>query len=130
MTSLPLPHTSARRTCRRLMPAIAVATGAAVLLAGCSATEAATPPPQCAAPHALVIVVSVHQGAAKPSLPAAAACDVESALRAGAPISIVSAEGTPRVLMKSAKWTLNDGQPESSNPQASGDDLSAARAAV
>jgi outer membrane protein OmpA-like peptidoglycan-associated protein len=57
-------------------------------------------------------------------------CDVEAALKSAAPISIVSAEGTPRVLMKSVTWTLNDGQPESSNPQAYGDDLSGARAAV
>lgn len=107
-----------------------VATAAASVLAGCSATHAAEPAAQCDAPRSLVIVLSVHQGASAPSLPAAAACDLEAALRTRAPISIVSAEGHPRLLMKSATWTLNDGQPESSNPQAFSDDLNAARAAV
>lgn len=121
---------SPKRLCRKLIPAIAVASSAAGLLTGCSPRQAAAPPAECDAPQALVIVVSVHQGASAPSLPAAAACDVEAALKSAAPISIVTAEGSPRVLMKSATWTLNDGQPESANPQAYDDDLSAARAAV
>lgn len=103
---------------------------AAGLLAGCSTTEATPSAPICDTGKALVLVVSVHQGSSAPAIPSAAACMVETALRSAVPISIVTAEGTPRLLMKSATWTLNDGQSESSNPQAYGDDLGAARAAV
>ncbi|WP_431235960.1 OmpA family protein (plasmid) [Mycolicibacterium psychrotolerans] len=75
-------------------------------------------------------MISVHQGGSAPSIPAAAACYLDTALRTGEPVSIVTAEGAPRVIMKSATWTLNDGQPESANPQAYGDDLATARSAV
>lgn len=77
-----------------------------------------------------MLVMSVHQGASAPSVPSAAGCYVESALKSSLPISIVTAEGTPRLVMKSATWTLNDGKPEAVNPQAYSDDLGAARSAV
>lgn len=116
---------------RRFITILAAASTAAALLAGCSTTAATAPLGlACDAGQALVLVVSVHQGASAPSIPAAAACFVETAMKNAVPISIVTAEGTPRLLMKSATWTLNDGQPETSNPQAYSDDLGAARAAV
>jgi outer membrane protein OmpA-like peptidoglycan-associated protein len=116
---------------RRFITVLTAASTTAAFLAGCATTEASAPPElACDAGKALVLVVSVHQGAAAPAIPAAAACFVETAMRNAVPISIVTAEGTPRLLMKSATWTLNDGQPETANPQAYSDDLGAARAAV
>ncbi|EHB48694.1 OmpA/MotB domain protein [Mycolicibacterium rhodesiae JS60] len=130
MTSATVPFLALPLRARRLIPAVVAMSTAAGLLAGCSNTQAAPSAPLCDTGQALVLVVSVHQGASAPAIPSAAACLVETALKSAVPISIVTAEGTPRLLMKSATWTLNDGQPESSNPQAYGDDLGAARAAV
>lgn len=126
MTTIPYPYTASLAV--RLGIGVAVITA---VLSGCSNPTAAPPPgPDCNTGQTLVLVVSVHQGASAPSVPAAAGCFIDSALKKAVPISIVSAEGRPRLLLKSATWTLNDGQPESSNPQAYGDDLAAARSAV
>ena len=56
--------------------------------------------------------------------------DVARAIAAGAPISIVTIEGKPKVLMTSRTWELNDGQPEKDNPEAYADDLAAAAALI
>ncbi|HUO37166.1 MAG TPA: hypothetical protein VMU34_04650, partial [Mycobacterium sp.] len=66
----------------------------AALLVGCASSDASgSGGPDCAGPgfseQALVLVVSVHQGASAPSVPVAAACDIESALRSARPISVV-----------------------------------------
>jgi OmpA-OmpF porin, OOP family len=115
---------------RTVRPLAAAAIAAAAVLTGCSSSNATSAAPACESGHALVLVISVHQGGSAPSVPSAAACYLDTALRSREPISIVTAEGSPRLLMKSASWTLNEGQPESANPQAYGDDLGAARSAV
>lgn len=95
------------------------------------ATDAESKPTQsCEAPSSLVVLIAVHQGAPAASLPASAQCSVDRAIAAGAPISIVTIEGKPKVLMTSRTWELNDGQPEKDNPEAYADDLAAAGATV
>ncbi len=111
----------------------ALAVYAIASLTACSPpTELGPAGPPCSPPaaSALVLVVAVHQGASSPSVPVAAACEVESAIRSTTPISVVTAEGRPRLVLRSATWSLNDGQPESANPQAYQDDLTVAHSTV
>lgn len=114
---------------RRVAASVAAAALGAALCA-CSHAPTDQPSAECDPGGALVLVVSVHEGGSAPSIPAEASCYVESALRHGIPISAVTAEGSPRLILKSATFILNDGQPEDANPQAFGDDLGAARARV
>ncbi|WP_313535434.1 OmpA family protein [Arsenicicoccus bolidensis] len=107
-----------------------------VSTAGCGTltgnTSAAEPssPLSCTYASSLVLLVSVHQGAAAPQLPQSAECSVRRAIQEHAPISIVTIEGSPRVLLNAKTWELNDGQPEKDNPEAYADDRAAAQAEV
>jgi hypothetical protein len=69
----------------------------------------------------IVIIVPVHRGAATPSIPSSWACVLEAALERGAPISVVTSEGDPRVPLRHFTAVMTD-----VNANAHRDDLVAA----
>ncbi|GEL95970.1 OmpA family protein [Cellulomonas composti] len=107
--------------------AAAAAVVAAALLAGCASGTAVGPSAQadCPTAPALALVVPVHQNAQEPGVPQEWDCALDRAIRDGAPISVVTAEGRPQVLLKGFRADVS-----ADNPQAVEDDVVAAKNTV
>ena len=72
-------------------------------ITGCSSTPAPTEvSADCLAGDSLTLVVPVHQGAPAPAVPREWDCAMDAAIRGGLPISVVTSEGEPRVLVRSS----------------------------
>ncbi len=79
-------------------------------LVGCAAVE----PPHSAAsdaPDALLIVVSVHQGAPAPDLPSVVDGVLRAAVEARAPINVIALDGSPEIVSRIEDYPLTDANP-------------------
>lgn len=112
----------ARRTASAAVAAALLAT-----LAGCSsgATSATGDGPACFTGTGLVLVVPVHQNAQAPGVPREWDCALDAAIRSAAPVSVVTSEGVPQVLVKQFVADIS-----TQNPIAADDDTAAAKSSV
>lgn len=119
---MPTAHrpTVARRWCSRALCCLVAAATAALALAGCASTgvtPGTNPGGQpngqgCPVGTSLVLIVPVHQGAPAPSVPVQWRCPIESAVHAGVPISVVTAEGIPTLALAAYSPALDTTNPE------------------
>lgn len=114
---------------RRSRTAAAVAVAVALILTTLSACATggitAAAAPDCFTGTGLVLVVPVHQNAQAPGIPSEWDCALDAALRAEAPIGMVTAEGHPRVVLEGHVASLT-----AANPHALNDQVAAAKNAI
>lgn len=96
----------------------------AAVLTGCGSTSTVNSvgQPDCLTGSALVLVVPTHQDAQAPGVPQQWDCALDAAIRRGLPISVVTAEGKPRVLVRGLRAAVT-----TDNPDAANDDVAAAK---
>ena len=95
-----------------------------VTLVGCS-TAPAAPVKGCDAFPGVIFVVSVHANAAAPDLTPVLACRLGATIRAGAPVGIITVDGTPNVLVPPTVFDI-----KANNPNAAQSKIKAAEGAV
>ncbi len=108
---------------------IAAAIAAALTLIGLTACAGGEPSDAAAADcfsgTGLALVLPVHQNAQAPGIPSEWDCALGAALRAGAPIGVVTAEGHPQVILEGYVASLT-----AANPHALNDQVAAAKNAI
>lgn len=110
----------------RVAAALTAATLLITTLAGCGGTGTApAADPGCFSGTGLVLVVPVHQNAQAPGVPQEWDCALDTAIRSSAPVSVVTSEGVPQVLLKEYVADIS-----TENPLAADDDTAAAKSAV
>lgn len=109
---------------RAAVAALAAVCGA-LTLASCSTPPAKGADTPCQSGTSLTLLTAVHQGAQAPSVPVEWQCPLEKAITRGVPVNVVTAEGTPQVVLHSFRATLS-----TANPNAARDDLTAAENTV
>ncbi|MGV8896354.1 MAG: OmpA family protein [Rhodoglobus sp.] len=110
---------------RRLLGILALLMFAAsVTLAGCSSASEGQVK-ACDAFPGVIFVVSVHANVAAPDLTPELACRLEATIEAGAPVGIVTLDGTPDVLVPPTVLDI-----KANNPNAEQSKIKAAEVAV
>ena len=89
------------------------------VLTGCASAEDA-PTSAAASADSLVIVVGSHQGTPAPGVPVELADILLTAVHAGAPLTVISADGSPEKTYRSADYTISDANPEASETDVNG----------
>lgn len=99
----------------------------AVALAGCAggAASSEVADADCLHGGSLALVVPVHTGAQAPGVPPEWDCALDAAIRESAPISVVTVEGNPQVVVAGYRADVN-----TSNELVAADDVTAAKNVV
>ncbi|MCO7274081.1 OmpA family protein [Cellulosimicrobium cellulans] len=99
----------------------------AVALTGCAtgAASSGAPDVDCLHGGSLALVVPVHAGAQAPGVPPEWDCALDAAIRRSAPISVVTVEGNPQVVVSGFRADVN-----TSNELVAADDVTAAKNVV
>ena len=109
----------------RTAAAVAAALTLTTLSACATGETTAAAAPDCFTGTGLVLVVPVHQNAQAPGIPSEWDCALDAALRAEAPIGMVTAEGHPQVVLEGYVASLT-----AANPHALNDQVAAAKNAI
>lgn len=117
-------NTNTQKPAQRLQIVGLLALAVSTTLVGCSAASE-EPGEDCAAFPGVIFVVSVHANAATPDITPELACRLGATIQAGAPVGIVTVDGTPDVLVPPTVFDI-----EANNPNAQRGKIEAAEAAV